>query len=508
MEQTGGERTSIWRATAPSEGHDRMRGDVETDVVVVGAGLTGLTCAVLLAESGVEVTVVEARRVGAGTTGGTTGKVTSQHGLLYQELVDQHGQDVARGYAEANEAAIVTIRELTRRHAIDAELTGTDAYVYTEDHEQLARMERETRIAQELGLPARWSDTTDLPFEVQGAVVFEDQAQMHALKYAHGLARTLTQDLGGILYEDTRAVAVREGTGRRIVETEHGDVSADHVVLATLIPIIDRGFEFARAEPSMTYGVAGRVEGDVPTGMYISAEQPSRSIRHHHDADGASVIVVGEGHRTGEGGDTRRHGDVLEAFARDRLGAVGIRHRWAAQDFVPVDLLPMVGEVVLAPQVYVATGLNKWGLTNGTVAASIIADRILGRDNLHAEMLATSRVTLTASAGRFLQHNLDAAKRFVGDRVRPDGDSLDDIPSGGAGVVLVDGELVAVSKADDGTVTTRSAVCPHLGCIVRWNPAETSWDCPCHGSRFNEDGEVLCGPATTPMTSTDVRDER
>lgn len=495
----GTDRTSLWHATAPpADPHEALDGDISVDVVVVGAGVTGLTCAVLLAQDGAEVAVVEARRIGAGTTGGTTGKVTSQHGLIYQELLDQHGQDVAHGYARANEDAIGTVRDLVARHSIDADLDVADAYVYTEDPTQLERLQREVQVAQDLGLPATWSETTDLPFDVHGAVRFTGQAQIHAVKYLYGLAHALTS-LGGRLYERSRAVGLGERDGRRVVETTGGAVEADHVVLATLIPIIDRGFEFARAEPSMTYGLACAAGRAVPEGMYICAEDPSRSVRHYHGDDETFVVIVGEGHRTGERRDTGRHDDLLEAFARDRLGTGEVRYRWAAQDFVPVDLLPMVGEVALAPQVYVATGMNKWGLTNGTVAAQIIADAIAGRDNPYAEMLRATRANPTASAKRFLEHNLDVAKRFVGDRIDPDGWAADDIPPGGAGVVLVDGQYRAISRTQDGSVQQRSAVCPHLGCIVQWNEAEATWDCPCHGSRYDRDGDVLCGPATSPL---------
>lgn len=497
--QDGTERSSIWHATATGPAHDPLAGDVETDVLVVGAGLTGLTCGVLLAAAGADVTVIEARRIGSGTTGGTTGKVTSQHGLIYQDLLDQHGEEIAGGYGRANEDAIGTIRELVDRHGLDADLDTVDAYVYAEDDEQVARLQRETEVAQRLGLPARWSDDTDLPFPVAGAVRFDGQAQIHALKYLHGLAGAFTGELSGRLHEGTRAVTVRDGFRGRVVETPRGVITAQHVILATLIPIMDRGFEFARAEPSTTYGVAASIEGELPDGMYISAEQPTRSIRHYHTEDEAFVIVVGDAHRTGTERDTGRHNDELVAFARDRFGAQEVAYRWSAQDFVPVDHLPMIGELALATQVYVATGLNKWGLTNGTVAASIITDTILGRDNPYAEMLSTTRTTLTASAKGLLQHNLDVAKRFVGDRISPGGYSVDDIPPGGAGVVLMDHQYIAVSKDEDGTVTTRSAICPHLGCIVQWNEAETTWDCPCHGSRYAPDGEVLCGPATSPL---------
>lgn len=491
---------SIWRATAPDTTFPVLPGGVDTEVLVVGAGVTGLTCGALLAEAGAEVIVIEARRIGAGTTGATTGKVTSQHGLIYQELVEQHGEEIAAAYGRANESAIGLVRDLTERHRIDADFVPADAYIYTQDDSKVESMQREVEVAQRLGLPASWTDSVDLPFDVAGAVRFQGQAQLHAMKYLHGLSRAVTERPGCAVHEGTRALDVHGDDNRIAVDTDRGRITAQHVVLATLIPIVDRGFEFAREEPLSAYGVAGAIEGHVPEGMYLSAEQPTRSIRHYLAADETFLIVVGGSHKTGQERQTTFHGDRLADFARQRFG-LDVRYRWSAHDYKTVDLLPFAGEAAFADQVYVATGFNKWGLTNGTTAARLIADLVSGHDNPYADVFRPTRAKLTASAKKFLQHNLDTAKRFVGDRLRPDARSIDEIPAGGAGVVLEGGEYLAVSKDDGGQVTARSAVCRHLGCIVQWNVAERTWDCPCHGSRYAPDGEVLTGPATRPLTT-------
>lgn len=503
QEPTGQHRLSIWQATATASSRQPLRGDVDTDVAIVGAGITGLTTAALLADAGARITVLEARDVGAGTTGGTTGKVTSQHGLIYHQLVQRHGEEAARAYGDANEAAIALVHDLSERYALDAELTRSAAYVYTEDESQLAAMERELEVAQRLGLPASWSTTTDLPFDVLGAVRFDGQAQLHAVKYLQGLADVVSGTPECAVHEGSRVVSVEVDGERIVVRTSRGTVRADHVVLATLLPIIDRGFEFARAEPSRTYGVAA-VLGDqpAPEGMYISAEQPSRSIRHHHGSDAEYVIVVGGAHRTGAGPDGQPD-DALARFVRDRLGANEVRYRWSAQDFMPADLLPFVGEVPFGRRIHVATGFNKWGLTNGTVAARIISDAITGRDNPYAEVFSNGRLAVTASAKKFVEHNAEVAKHFLGGRLTSALRSIDDIPPGEAAVVLQDGEYRAVVKDEQGGVTVRSAVCRHLGCIVQWNRSERSWDCPCHGSRYATDGTVLEGPTTRPLEPSD-----
>lgn len=501
MATTREQRRSLWQATAEAATYPQLDGNLTTEVLVIGGGVTGLTTAVLLLEAGADVTVVEAVAVGHGTTGRTTGKVTSQHGLIYQELVDAHGDHVARTYGRVNQEAIDQVRGLVDRHGIDADLEDADAFVYTEQAGQVGRLRREAEVAAGLGLPAEWTDTTDLPFEVAGAVCFSGQAQLHAVRYVAGLAAVVAAHPRGQVIEGTRAHAVRERDDAVTVDTDGGRVSADHVVVATLLPIVDRGFEFARTVASRTYGIAARAAGDatVPAGMYISAEQPSRSIRRHREGDATYVIVVGDAHETGHDTDTGRHDAALADFARDRLGATDVRHRWSAQDFTSVDLLPFIGSPPFARRIHVATGFNKWGLTSGTAAAGIITDQINGRGPAHAAIFSPTRRTITASARGFLRHNLDVAKRFVADRALPDATSIDDIPAGGGGVVRRDGELLAVSKDAEGVATVRSAICRHLGCVVQWNRAERSWDCPCHGSRYGADGGVLDGPATRPL---------
>lgn len=340
----GTDRTSLWHATAPPrEPYEVLEGDIDVDVVVVGAGVTGLTCAVLLAQDGADVAVVEARRIGAGTTGGTTGKVTSQHGLIYQRLVDQHGQDVAHGYARANEEAIGTVRDLIARHSIDADLDVADAYVYTEDPAQLERMQREVEVAQDLGLPATWSETTDLPFDVHGAVRFTGQAQIHAVRYLHGLAQALTSSAGGSANAHAPSVSPT-GTSRR-----PGGRSRRTTSSWRPSPIIDRGFEFARAEPSMTYGLACAAGRSVPQGMYISAEDPSRSVRHYHGDDETFVVVVGDNTAPGSRGTpaatticSRRSPGTVSEWATSATGGLhrtscrSISCRWSARWHSPL----------------------------------------------------------------------------------------------------------------------------------------------------------------------------
>lgn len=492
-------RMSVWHGTADAGSFPPMDGDRDTQVAVVGAGITGLTTALLLAEAGVDVTLLEAREVAAGTTGGTTGKVTSQHGVVYHDLIEGHGRQSAKAYADMNQAAIGDIADICERYAIDAAWTPSDAYVFADSDEQVDRLRKEAAAAQDLGLPAELTEETELPLPVALALRYTDQAQFHPVAYANGVARTLRDRFAVDVHCSTRVRRVSPQDGGVTLATTRGNVTAQHVVLATLLPITVRGFEFARARPSRTYGIAATIDGELPEGMYISAGEPSRSIRHYHGDDAAYLIVVGEAHEVGHETDTARHYAALEEFTRAHYDVRDVRFRWSAQDYLPDDRLPFIGTTGLSDSIHVATGFQKWGLTNGTAAARILTDVIGGHDNPYADVFAPTRASVTESAKKFVTHNLDVAKRFVADRAAPGAQSIDAIAPGTSATVRIDGQMYAVSKDQDGHVTSRSAVCPHLGCIVQWNNAEASWDCPCHGSRFTPDGDVLEGPATEPL---------
>jgi glycine/D-amino acid oxidase-like deaminating enzyme/nitrite reductase/ring-hydroxylating ferredoxin subunit len=493
--------TSPWREVAAEHLPAAWEEGIRCEVLVVGAGWTGLTTALRLVERGVDVLVIEADSIGAGTTGGTTGKVTSQHGQTYADLEEEHGVDALHAYAEANAAAVEAVVDTARRFDIDCDLERLPAYTYTTDPDRVPELERETAAARRAGLPASYDEELDLPFPVAGAVRFDDQVQLHPLRYLHGLARVVTAG-GGRIVEGVRATGV-DGEDPHEVLTDRGSVTADHVVLATRIPFLDRGFEFARAHPVRAYGVALRAPRGGPPGMYLTLDEPRRSFRRHPTPDGDLVVVVGEEHPTGQGPGDRDHDDPLVRFAQEHLGAAEVTHRWSAQDHMPVDGLPYIGPITpSSPRLHVATGLRKWGLTLGVVAAEIISDAIVGRDNRWAPLFDPNRLNLGVSGGALLAENLDVARRFVADRVRV-GTDADEVRPGEGTVVRRGARLVAVHRDPEGRVTERSAICPHLGCVVNWNTTEGSWDCPCHGSRFSVDGRVLDGPAVEGLGRID-----
>ena len=485
---------SVWIETGPEQPRfGELDSDVRADVAVVGGGIAGITTALLLSEAGAEVALVEADRLAHGVTGHTTAKVSSQHGLIYDRLRSRFGADAARTYGEANEAALDWIAR--RAEHIDCDFRRRSAYAYATSPSDRKKLESEAEAATEAGLPATLTETAPLPFETEGALRFDDQAEFHVRKYLAGLIEQLTA-AGCRIFERSRAVEV-DGGDPCTVKTPGGRVTAGSVVIATHYPFLDRSLAFARVHPERSYAILCRTADAPPEGMLISAGSPTRSVRSV-PLDGEELLLVGgEGHRTGTGGDTEERYRRLEAFAREHWDVRSVEYRWSAQDNTTVDGLPYVGR--LAPwerRVLMATGFAKWGMTGGTAAAMLLSDLALGRDHPWAKLFDPGRLTLRASAARLVKENAEAGVRFVGDRLtKPGRRSIDDLRPGEGDIVRHDGEKVAAYRDEDGAVLAVSPACTHLGCQVNFNTAERSWDCPCHGSRFAPDGSVLQGPA-------------
>jgi glycine/D-amino acid oxidase-like deaminating enzyme/nitrite reductase/ring-hydroxylating ferredoxin subunit len=488
--------TSAWLATRPEpRSFPTLDRDARADVAVLGGGIVGITTALLLREAGLDVVLLEADRLAHGVSGHTTAKVTSQHGLVYARLRARFGAEGARTYAEANQAALEWIADRVASDAIECDFRRRPAYAYVTSERSRGKLEDEARAADEAGLPAWLAETVPLPFDVEAAVRFDNQAEFHAGRYLGALADRLAA-AGARVFEHTRAVEVIND-GDRVVKTPGGDVTAGHVVVATHYPFLDRSLAFARVSPQRSYAILCRIAGALPEGMFISGDSPSRSVRAVPLEGEELLLVGGEGHKPGTGGDTRVRYRRLEAFAREHWDVRSVDYRWSAQDNTTLDGVPYVGP--LTPwdgRVLMATGFAKWGMTGGTAAAIILADRVQDKENAWAGLFDPSRLTLRASARRFLTENAQVGLRFVGDRLmKPGLRSLEELRPGEGDIVRHDGEKVAAFRDDDGTVTAVAPVCTHLGCQVNFNAAERSWDCPCHGSRFAVDGSVLHGPA-------------
>lgn len=496
---------SFWIGTSPNTDYPALANDVTVDVAIVGGGMTGITAAYLLQQVGRSVAVIEGDRIVRGVTGYTTAKITSNQSIIYSQLAKKFGEDGARTYGMSNEAALGKIAELVDTLGIDCDFERQDNYVYTESDSEVDRIRQEAELAARLGLPSEFVTEGPLPFPIKAAVRFTNQAQFHPRKYLLALAERLTAS-GGFIYENTKALDVDKGEPCQVV-TEHGRITASDVIIATNMPFLDRGLFFTKVHPWRSYAVAGEVSGEVsaPEGMHISVDNPTRSVRLLRDGDRTFLMIGGEGHKVGQEPDTEACYQRLEATARERFGLTKIDYRWSTQDTVSVDEVPYIGRYTRhSDHLFTATGFRKWGMTNGTLAAMLLTDRIAGRDNEWAAFYDSKRLDIPQSAPEFVKENVNVAQHWVGDRITTPGDPLEEVPPGEGTVIRKDGRHVAVYKDADGTCHGLSAVCTHLACIVHWNGAEKSWDCPCHGSRFDLDGNVLQGPAVKPLEPRDV----
>jgi glycine/D-amino acid oxidase-like deaminating enzyme/nitrite reductase/ring-hydroxylating ferredoxin subunit len=447
------------------------------------------------------VAVLETNRVGFGATGYTTAKLTVGHGLIYKDLAKSFGEETARRYARSNQAAIEQMAELVRAHGIDCDFERAANYVYTESESSASELREEADAARAAGIEAELTTETDLPYDVAAAIRVEGQAQFHPWKYLAALAR-LVDGEGSHVFELTRVTGIRSGDPC-VVETAGGRVRARHVVVATQLPFLDRGLFFAKAHPESSYVVAAELEeAAAPRGMYISSDQPTRSVRSTPGPDGRRILLVGgEGHKPGTA-SARASYEKLERFLRERFGVDEAAYRWSTHDYAPVDKLPYIGRLRRGDnRLLVATGYAKWGMTKSALAATILRDRILGRESEYADLYEAKRVKPKQSATMFAKENGRVAGYFFRDRLRPrDGlEEIERLKPGEGTIARIGGTQYAVHRTEAGELQAVSARCTHLGCIVGWNDADRAWECPCHGSRFAADGTLVQGPATADL---------
>ncbi|HVE68821.1 MAG TPA: FAD-dependent oxidoreductase [Solirubrobacteraceae bacterium] len=489
---------SLWTATAPAPARDPLRGRQAAEVAVVGAGITGLLAALALSEDGVEVAVVEAGRVGGGVTGHTTAKLSSLHSLQYAQIARRHGEAVARQHGQANEAGLAAIFEIAERHGIGCDLRRRDNYTYAPAGDDPSGVREEAELAARLGLSAEYATDVPLPFPVAGAVRFRDQGEFHPRQFALGVAAVL-EARGVRIWEGSPVIGVDDGKPCR-VRTAGGEVEAGRVVVATSMPLLDRGLWWVRTTPERSYVVAMEPGAEVPEGMFISTESPAHSVRTHPHEGRELILVGGQGHKVGHGGDTVARYRELATWGREQLGAGEVRFRWSSQDNMPVDMLPSVGPLwPFSDRLLTATGYRKWGLAQAAAAAEVLRAAVAGREHPWAGTYDPHRLRLATGLPGMVKEGVQDGLHLVADRFRRRSRASAPVAPGDGRIVSAGGRQVAVARDPDGTVHAVSARCTHLGCIVNWNPAERSWDCPCHGSRFAPDGQVLQGPAVRPL---------
>ncbi|MGC4111121.1 MAG: FAD-dependent oxidoreductase [Nocardioides sp.] len=484
--------TSLWRDRPPIETDTELAS--RYDDVVVGAGITGLVTALLLARSGREVAVIEAREVGAVTTGNTTGKVSLLQGTRLSRILQRQSQRVAQAYVEANREGQAWLLRFCEEHDVPYQRRTAVTYAADSSARSTAREEHES--ARRLGLPVVWQDDLDVPFGHAGGTTLADQAQLDAMDVLEALVREIRREGGTVV------------TGRRVVTAPLADpssvelddgtrVATGNVVLATGIPILDRGLYFAKVEPQRSYALAFRHPAP-PELMLLSSGSPTRSVRDASSDGGPLLLVGGEGHTVGRARSPREHLDALRAWTHEWFPGARETHAWSAQDYSSHDGLPAIGTLPRGRgHVYVATGYGKWGLTNGVAAALSLTQQIHGHQATWQQPISR-RITRPSGALEIARLNAAVGVHLVRDLARAELRSRRP-PNEGEGVVAARGAVPVGEAQVNGRRCSVVALCTHLGGTLTWNDAERSWDCPLHGSRFDPDGSVLEGPATRPL---------
>ena len=515
-----GQSTSVWMATTAMPQRAALAEDTGADVCVVGAGIAGMTTAYLLARAGRSVVVLDDGPIAGGQTQRTTAHLSNALDDRYFEIERLHGAQGARLAAESHTAAIDRIEAIVRDEQIDCDFERLDGYLFLPPGEAGDVLDRELAAAHRAGLTAveRLPRAPLAPFDTGPCLRFPGQGQFHPLKYLAGLARAIERD-GGRIFTGTHAASIEGGTPARVKSAAGPTVTADAVVVATNTPVNDRVAIHTKQAPYLTYVIGARVpRGSVARGLYWDTLDPYHYVRlqalpaeggadEPQGSPGDEVLIVGgEDHKTGQADDQPERYARLEAWARERFPTMqGVEFRWSGQVMETIDGLAFIGPNPLdEPNVFIATGDSGMGMTHGTIAGLLLTDLILGRENAWATLYDPARKTLRA-AGEFARENLNVARQYGDWLTGGEVGSPEEVRPGMGAVVRRGLTKVAVYRDEQGVLHECSAVCPHLGCIVDWNDAEKTWDCPCHGSRFDRFGAVLNGPANADLSRVEER---
>ncbi len=476
--------TSLWHRSCTMRERPALTRNLFCDVCVIGAGLTGVLTAYYLSRAGLDVVVLEADRIGSGTSGSTTGKITAQHSFLYDRITRSQGSAVARAYAALQTKAIDAYESLVREHGIDCGFVRKKSYLFTDaDNDELYA---EYAAATGAGIDAYLTRDTGLPFDAQ-ALVFPGQAQFHPLTFLSAMSEQVD------IYEHSRVLTVKD----TCASTAHGSVSAHNIIFACGCPFVNfPGLFFMRQHQSRSYLLA--LEGaPIPDGMYYSAADGGTSIRSY----GGLLLFGGGAHRTGTEG-TVWHYPALEAHAKRLLGTqIRVTCRWSAQDGITADGLPYIGEFSPSrPGWYLATGFGKWGMTQAMAAAQILCRKITDKATPVDSLFSPTRFSLSAAKAAVRETAISLRQLTKEALTAADVSDLARIGRGEGGVVLLHGNRTGVYRDEHGSLFAVDTRCPHLGCALEWNADEKSWDCPCHGSRFDVRGRLLHGPAQTRLS--------
>lgn len=485
---------SYWNRTAVEKPYPSPDKNINTEILILGGGITGVTCAYCLAKSGARPVLIEAEDLCGGSTGNTTGKITIQHGVIYKNLIDKYGGDVARLFAESQADAVEFVAGRAKEHSIPCQFTENTAFLYARSSGERELLEAEHEAALELGIHAEMAEEPSFPPGGCLSLGYKNQAVFHPVRYVLALAAAAAA-MGAEIYCGTKAVRLEDGDLKTVFCENGVQIHAKHVVMATQYPFYDGpNLFFTRLYAKRAYAVAFRGRREWPPGSYISIGDPVRSVRTHTENGERILIVAGESHPTGRGEeDMEKHYEALEEFAAEIAGAGEILARWSAQDYETPDQIPYIGRISDRSDLFVASGFGKWGMSSGTLAGILISELIRKGNCRYEELYSRTRSDYMSSLGKTLSGVLSPIGELIRSKLEGT-ESIAGIRQGEGRVINFQGHKAGIYRDYNDEVTVLDVSCTHMGTGLNFNPAEKTWDCPAHGGRFNTGGKLLEGP--------------
>lgn len=496
---------SLWIETTNKTSYTELNNNISAEVCIVGGGITGITLAYLLSKQGISVALLERDAVCSGVTCNTTGKLTSQHGLFYHYLVNTFGKDTAVKYLRSNENAISSVKDIIDKEQIECDFEWQDSFVYTNSEKELQNIKLEIETLKSLGFNASFCDNLSLPFKTLGGISFSKQAQFHARKYCLGLAGTLPD---GTIYERSKVVDIEKSPDGYTTTCENGnEVTSKYVVIASHYPILNfPGFYFLKMYQDKSYLIAVDTKSDLFPGMYISAEEPVTSFRTAEVNGKRLLLVGGSGHKTGDTSiDITVCYSNLENYVKSLYPKAEVLYRWSTEDCVTLDKLPYIGQFSnLLPNVFVATGFKKWGMTSSFVAANSIFHEIIGTPKEDSDIYKATRFAPVQNGEETANMLKQTGYSLFINKLKTPVLDFEELKPGEGGIVSYKGKKLAMYRKSKEETIALKPHCTHLGCELTWNPLEKTWDCPCHGSRYDYNGKLLTEPSKEDLEQADI----
>lgn len=501
--------------------YKKLQEEIETEIAIIGGGLTGLSCGYYLTKENKNVTILEKDTICSHTSGNTTGKITSGHGLFYNYLLQSEGRKKAKQYLEANEKAIENIDSIVEQENIKCDFERQDAYIFTQKQEEVQKLKKEIEALEYLDYPCELVKDIPLPIknnqkelnkenisiekEILAAIKYKNQAQFNPCLYAEGLANKIEERKGRI-FENSKVLDVKKKEEGYEIITNEGKVKAKIVILASHYPIITfPGFYFMKMYQETSYLIAVETDEALFDGMYINTEEPTISLRTAKFGDKRLLLVGGMKHKTGAKIDLKESYKKLEEVAKQLYPNSKVLYKWNTEDCISLDKIPYIGEFSnLMPNIYVATGYKKWGMTTSNIAANIITDKILGKENKYEEVFKSTRLEPIKNYEELGNILKEVSYSLVINKLKDIEEYIKDVKKGEGKIIEIDGKKVGAYRNEKGEIYLVKPYCSHLGCMLSWNNLDRTWDCPCHGSRFTYEGKQIYDPAIKDLERIDI----